>query len=64
MTRDPRALEIAARLGTRGGQSFVRTGIWPRNPFRTDAVEDLARVWFAAVTAVTGPFLTARRPAR
>jgi hypothetical protein len=61
MSRDPRALEAARRLGTRGGQSWVRTGIWPRNPFRTEALDDLARVWFAAVTAVTAPVVTGRK---
>jgi hypothetical protein len=54
------ALILAARMGARAGQSFLDTGMWPRCPFRTAALADVALVWTRAVFNVTGPAL---RPA-
>lgn len=48
-------LDTAARIGARAGQSFLDTGIWPRCPFRGDALADLALAWGRAVFAVVGP---------
>lgn len=56
------ALDTAARMGRRAGQSFVDTGIWPRNPFRSAAVSDLAVAWRDGVFEVVGP-VVAPRPA-
>jgi pyruvate/2-oxoacid:ferredoxin oxidoreductase beta subunit len=61
MTRAPQALEAASRLGVLAGQSFVRTGIWPRQPFRTDDVADLAAAWRHELFETVGPVVTARK---
>ena len=49
------AIIAARQLGERAGRRYLHTGIWPRNPFRTDQVADLAAAWRSAVFAVTGP---------
>jgi hypothetical protein len=49
--------DVAARMGARAGQSFLDTGIWPRCPFRGNALAGLALVWGRAVFSVTGPAL-------
>ena len=52
-----RAIAAARRLGERAGRRYINTGIFPRNPFRTPAVEDLAAAWrraaFATAATVT-----------
>jgi hypothetical protein len=50
------ALDAAARMGERAAESFVRTGIWPRNPFSIASVEnprvaDVARAFDRALFA-------------
>jgi hypothetical protein len=50
-------------MGGRAGQSFLDTGVWPRCPFRTDAVADLALAWGRGVFEVVGPALKAKAEA-
>lgn len=64
MTAQQKALDAATRMGGRAGQSFLDTGIWPRCPFRTDAVADLALAWGRGVFEVVGPALKAQVDAR
>jgi hypothetical protein len=57
MTPHSFATEVAGRLGERAGRRFMRSGIWPRNPFRTAELEPLAAEWRRAVFAAVGPAL-------
>jgi hypothetical protein len=56
------AIEAAGRLGARAGRRYLHTGIWPRQPFRTDDVADLAAAWRHELLETVGP-VTAPRTA-
>ena len=58
----PQAVDAARRIGARAGERYVRTGIWPRNPFRAPSSDPLAVAWRDGMFAVTGPATTAPRP--
>lgn len=59
----PYAAEVAHRIGRRGGQRFLRSGIWPRCPFRGEhpTVRALALEWGHGAFGVLAEEIAQRR---